>query len=79
MAQGGSKKKRRRRGGSGKKKKGGWLIGMRSGFKNVTHSVTGVGDEQAARQTRRSKIISGAITAILILAAALLLYRRFGR
>ncbi len=70
-------KRKRRRGGGGGKKKSGFLIGMRSGFKNVATSVTGVGEDKPAK-SRTSQMVSTAITVILVLAAAALLYRRFG-
>lgn len=68
------RKKRRRRGAPSAKKKGGVLLGMRSGFKNVAHSVTGVGEEQPAK---KSSVLGTLVTILLVAAAAALLFKRF--
>ncbi|HTM18856.1 MAG TPA: hypothetical protein VL172_00045 [Kofleriaceae bacterium] len=69
-----TKKRKRRRGGGGAKKKGGVLMGMRSGFKNVAHTVAG----KEEPKSRAGKIASTALTVVLVIAAAWMLYRRFG-
>ncbi len=64
---------RKRRGGSGRGKKKGVLLGMRSGFKNVAHSVVG-----AESETKKKSSLGGTLlTVLLLVAAAALLYRRF--
>jgi hypothetical protein len=69
-------KKRKRRTPAGMKKKGGLMIGMRSGFKNVAHSVAGVGDEEPAKK-KRSSLAGAAVTVVLVLVAAFIVYKRF--
>jgi hypothetical protein len=63
---------RKRRGGSPSRKKG-VLTGMRSGFKNVAHSVVGAETESK----KKSSLASTLLTILLVVAAAALLYRRF--
>jgi hypothetical protein len=74
---GSKRKKRKKRSGSSRgRRKGGVMMGMRSGFKNVAHSVTGVGEEAATK--KKTGVVGTAITVLLVLAAAALLYQRFG-
>jgi hypothetical protein len=67
-----TRKRKHRRGGGGGKK-GGVLIGMRSGFKNVAHTVAG----KEEPKSRVGKIVSTLVTAVLVVALAIMLYRRF--
>ena len=71
MAQ--QRKKKRRR--EPAKKKGGVMIGMRSGFKKAARGV-GVGDEKKAVEKKKTSWVSHAITILLVLAAAAILYYR---
>lgn len=57
------RKKRRRRGGSAGRKKGGVMLGMRSGFKGIAHSVAG--NEPTGKYKWWGRIIT-----VLLLAAA---------
>ncbi|HUH05082.1 MAG TPA: hypothetical protein VML75_23955 [Kofleriaceae bacterium] len=68
-------KKRKRRSPAGSKKKGGVMMGMRSSFKNVTHSVAGVGDEPQGK--KKSSVVGTIITVALVLVAAVVIYKRF--
>lgn len=68
------RKKRRRRGAPQSRKKSGVLLGMRSGFKNVAHSVTGVGE---AEEAKKSSFLGTLVTILLVVAAAALLWKRF--
>jgi len=78
MAKAGKPRRKKRRRSPPPKKKGGLLMGMRSGFKNVAHSVAGVGEEEQKKaQSRRTKVLSTAVTVLLVAAAAAMLYRRF--
>ncbi len=47
---------------------------MRSGFKNVAHSVTGVGE---AEEAKKSSFLGTLVTILLVVAAAALLWKRF--
>jgi hypothetical protein len=48
---------------------------MRSGFKNMTGGVTGVGETKKAK----SSLLGTIVTVVLVLATAAILWRRFGR
>lgn len=63
------KKSRRRRARGGRKKKrsgGGIMLGMRSGFKDVAHAVTG--NEKASKKT------NWIVTALLVVVAGVAVY-----
>ena len=75
MAQ--QRKKKKRREPAGKKKRG-VMIGMRSGFKKAARGVgVGVdGDKKAVVEKKKATWVSHAITILLVLAAAAILYYR---
>ncbi|HEY8145600.1 MAG TPA: hypothetical protein VIG06_23125 [Kofleriaceae bacterium] len=74
MAQ--QRKKKRRREPADKKKRG-LMIGMRSGFKKAARGVgVGVDGKQAAPEKKKTSWVSHAITILLVLAAAAILYYR---
>jgi hypothetical protein len=72
MAGGRKRAKKRRAQKSKKGKGGGVMMGMRSGFKNVASSVTG-----AEPEGKKSSWVGTAITILLLVAAAALLFQRF--
>lgn len=74
MAQ--QRKKKRRREPAAKKKRG-LMIGMRSGFKKAARGVgVGVAGEKAVPEKKKTSWVSHAITILLVLAAAAILYYR---
>jgi hypothetical protein len=66
--------RRKRRGGAGGGQKKGVLLGMRSGFKSVANSVVGADDKPGKKNT----LLGTLVTVLLVIAAAAVLYRRFG-
>lgn len=65
-------------GGSSQRGKGGAMMGMRSGFKDIAGSV--VGKQASSKRSKRAvDIFWWVITIALGIAAAVLLYNRFGR
>lgn len=71
------RKKRKRRGGrrgrSGRSGGGGVLTGMRSGFRNAAHTVTGV---RTPRGRARRRGVSLILTAVFVIAAAAIVLGR---
>lgn len=74
MAGGRKRAKKKKAAAKKKKAKSGVMMGMRSGFKNVANSVTGAEPEG----TKKSTWIGTVITILLVVAAAALLFQRFG-
>ncbi len=69
------RRRRKRRRGKGARERsggGGVLTGMRSGFRNAAHTVTGT----SKRPGRRRGGVSLVLTAIFVLAAAALVFGR---
>lgn len=75
MAKSGSKRKKKKRRKGGGPKKGGMMMGMRSGFKNVAHSV-GVGERGTPAKKKKSWI-GTAITIALLAVVGWIVYQRF--
>ena len=71
---GGRKRAKKRKAQNKKKSKSGVMMGMRSGFKNVANSVTGAEPEGS----KKSTWIGTVITILLVVAAAALLFQKFG-
>jgi hypothetical protein len=68
------RKRRRARGGGGGKR--GALGSLRGGFRGAVQGVTGSGEKRPMSPARRA--LGNAVTVTLIIAAAVLLLRRFG-
>ena len=66
------RKRRRGRGGGGK----GALGSLRGGFRGAVRGVTGTGEKRPTSPARRA--LGNALTVALLVAAAVLLARRFG-
>jgi len=72
-----ARKRRRKRGGSGGGGGGGGaLSSLRGGFRGAVHGVTGTGPARPSSPARRW--VGNVVTVALLLAAVLLLLRRFG-
>jgi hypothetical protein len=70
------KRRRSRDAAPTRRRRQGVLIGMRSGFKSVARSV-GIGQEPQPK--RKRSFLSTAFTVLLVVAAGVVLYYRFGR
>jgi hypothetical protein len=68
--------RKRSRGRSGKRSGGGALSSLRGGFKSTVRGATGAGQGRPQTSTRR--LLSNLLTIALVVAAAVLLARRFG-
>jgi len=76
-SKGGSKSSGASDEGSSQRGKGGAMMGMRSGFKDIAGSV--VGKQASSKRSKRAvDIFWWVITIALGIAAAVLLYNRFG-
>ena len=69
---------RKRRHGKKSRGGGGALTRLRGGFRSTVHSATGTGGGQAKPATPLRRTVTNLITIALLVAAAVLLLRRFG-
>jgi hypothetical protein len=70
------RKRRRARGGGGSGR--GALGSLRGGFRGAVQGVTGTGEKQKRPMSPARRALGNAVTVTLIIAAAVLLLRRFG-
>ena len=69
------RKRRRARGGGGGGRRGA-LGSLRGGFRGAVQGVTGTGEKRPVSPARRA--LGNAVTVTIIIAAVVLLLRRFG-
>jgi hypothetical protein len=67
----------KKRGGRARKNRGGMMTSMRGGFRSAVKGVTG-GNKNAPAASSTKRFLSNLITLALVIAAVVLLLRRFG-